>query len=157
MDFLFFIKTSLALTAFFGVFLLSLILIMENNFHDLQQSHLNNHFMKRKLHCPRAVAKAVIKGVALTLLPFFAFAYSPMSPTSFGKYAKAHPISQLDVRVSGTVVGPNGEPIPGVTVSLEGASIGTATDLDGRYALRSEERRVGKECRSRCGPCYQEI
>ncbi|HLT06883.1 MAG TPA: SusC/RagA family TonB-linked outer membrane protein [Cyclobacteriaceae bacterium] len=91
--------------------------------------------MKRKLHCPRAVAKAVIKGVALTLLPFFAFAYSPMSPTSFGKYAKAHPISQLDVRVSGTVVGPNGEPIPGVTVSLEGASIGTATDLDGRYAL----------------------
>ncbi|MEX2335775.1 MAG: TonB-dependent receptor, partial [Fulvivirga sp.] len=33
----------------------------------------------------------------------------------------------------------NGEPIPGVTVSVPGTAIGTATDLDGKYALSVPE------------------
>src|SRR5690606_33405500 len=41
--------------------------------------------------------------------------------------------------VSGTVTDPNGEPIPGVTVSVPGTTIGTATDLDGRYSLTVQE------------------
>src|SRR5690606_35171440 len=44
-----------------------------------------------------------------------------------------------DVTVSGTVTDPNGEPIPGVTVSVPGTTIGTATDLDGRYSLTVQE------------------
>src|SRR5690606_10500088 len=44
-----------------------------------------------------------------------------------------------DVTVTGTVRDASGEPIPGVTVSLTGTSTGTATDLDGRYALTVPE------------------
>src|SRR5690606_26229158 len=40
-----------------------------------------------------------------------------------------------DVTVSGTVVDGNGEPIPGATVSVQGTTTGTATDIDGRYSL----------------------
>lgn len=41
----------------------------------------------------------------------------------------------VEVTVSGTVVDSNGVPIPGVTVSVPGTAIGTATDLDGKYVL----------------------
>jgi len=40
-----------------------------------------------------------------------------------------------EIKVSGTVTGENGEPIPGVTVSVPGTSIGTATDLEGNFTL----------------------
>ena len=44
-----------------------------------------------------------------------------------------------DVLVSGTVSDKNGEPIPGATISLPGTTIGTATDLDGKYSLTVPE------------------
>lgn len=40
-----------------------------------------------------------------------------------------------DVVVKGTVVDNSGAPIPGVTISVQGTTIGTATDLDGAYSL----------------------
>ena len=39
------------------------------------------------------------------------------------------------ITINGTVTDENGEPIPGVTVSVPGTSIGTATDLEGKYSL----------------------
>src|SRR5690606_38818518 len=45
----------------------------------------------------------------------------------------------IEVTVKGTVVDQNGDPIPGVTVSIPGTSIGTATDLDGGYTLSVPE------------------
>src|SRR5690606_37503502 len=42
---------------------------------------------------------------------------------------------KIDVLVSGTVTDISGEPIPGVTVSVPGTTIGTATDLNGKYSL----------------------
>ncbi|MDE6077619.1 MAG: TonB-dependent receptor plug domain-containing protein, partial [Muribaculaceae bacterium] len=44
--------------------------------------------------------------------------------------------------VSGTVTDQDGEPLIGVTVKIEGTSIGTATDLDGKYRL---DGALGKE------------
>src|SRR5690554_1360331 len=44
-----------------------------------------------------------------------------------------------DVTVSGTVTDTQGEPLPGVTVSVLGTTVGTATDLDGRYSLTVPE------------------
>ncbi|GMQ31438.1 mucoidy inhibitor MuiA family protein [Algoriphagus confluentis] len=38
-------------------------------------------------------------------------------------------------QVSGVVLDSNGEPIPGATVLVKGTTIGTATDLNGRYSI----------------------
>lgn len=45
----------------------------------------------------------------------------------------------VDVTVSGTVTDQNGDPIPGATVSVPGTSIGTATDIDGKYSITVPE------------------
>jgi outer membrane receptor protein involved in Fe transport len=45
----------------------------------------------------------------------------------------------VEVTVSGTVMDVNGAPIPGVTVSIVGGAIGTATDLSGKYSLTVPE------------------
>ena len=54
-----------------------------------------------------------------------------------GKFSLS-PASE-DIVVSGVVRDSRGEPIPGVTVSVQGTSTGTATDLDGRYSLAVPE------------------
>ena len=46
---------------------------------------------------------------------------------------------RVDVTITGTVTDQNGEPIPGATISLPGTTIGTATDLDGKYSLTVPE------------------
>ncbi|MBD3630025.1 TonB-dependent receptor [Cyclobacterium sp.] len=45
----------------------------------------------------------------------------------------------VDIQISGTVTDENGEPLPGATISVSGSSIGTATDLDGKYSLTVPE------------------
>nr|MBI1231908.1 SusC/RagA family TonB-linked outer membrane protein [Cytophagales bacterium] len=45
----------------------------------------------------------------------------------------------VDVTVRGTVTDQNGDPIPGATVSVPGTSIGTATDIDGKYTITVPE------------------
>ncbi|WP_373497175.1 TonB-dependent receptor plug domain-containing protein [Aquiflexum sp.] len=44
-----------------------------------------------------------------------------------------------DVTVSGSVKDNNGDPIPGVSVIIEGTTSGTVTDLDGNYTLEVPE------------------
>nr|MBI1230512.1 SusC/RagA family TonB-linked outer membrane protein [Cytophagales bacterium] len=46
---------------------------------------------------------------------------------------------EVDVIVRGTVVDTNGQGLPGVTVSVPGTSVGTATDMDGKYSLSVSE------------------
>ena len=43
------------------------------------------------------------------------------------------------VIVSGTVTDLNGEPLPGVTVSVAGSTTGTVSDLDGKYSISVPE------------------
>src|SRR5690606_32189850 len=45
----------------------------------------------------------------------------------------------MDVLVSGTVTDNTGNPIPGVTVSVPGTTLGTATDLGGKSSLAVPE------------------
>ncbi len=47
--------------------------------------------------------------------------------------------AEFDITVTGRVVDQNDEPIPGATVAVPGTSIGTATDLDGRYSITVPE------------------
>src|SRR5690606_16977327 len=44
-------------------------------------------------------------------------------------------ITAMVAEVSGRVTDQKGDPLPGVTVSVPGTAIGTATDLEGRYSL----------------------
>ena len=43
------------------------------------------------------------------------------------------------ITITGTVTDANGDPLPGVTISVPGTTIGTATDLDGAYSLSVPE------------------
>lgn len=43
------------------------------------------------------------------------------------------------VDIRGVVRDENGDPLPGVTVLIEGTSTGTATDIDGRYSISATE------------------
>src|SRR5690554_2844638 len=47
--------------------------------------------------------------------------------------------SQAADTVTGTVTDINGLPIPGVTVSIPGTTVGTATDLEGKYSINVPE------------------
>ena len=46
-------------------------------------------------------------------------------------------LSAQNVQVSGTVTDPEGEPIPGAGVLVEGTTTGAATDLNGHFTLRA--------------------
>lgn len=45
----------------------------------------------------------------------------------------------VDVTIKGVVTDANGEPLPGVTISIPGTSIGTVTDIDGSYSMTVPE------------------
>ncbi len=47
--------------------------------------------------------------------------------------------AQTGKTISGTVTDPNGEPLPGVTVMVQGTSNGTITDLDGKYTITAPQ------------------
>ena len=64
--------------------------------------------------------------VQLSVIIFFLF----FSLTSFAK----------EVKVGGTVVDENGEPVELATVRIEGTAIGTVSNLKGRYSLKFASR-----------------
>lgn len=44
-------------------------------------------------------------------------------------------LKKSEIPLRGVVTDENGEPMPGVTISLKGTTLGTATDIDGAYAI----------------------
>jgi len=47
-------------------------------------------------------------------------------------------LSAQDIAVSGTVTGSDGAGIPGVTVVIDGTTVGVASDLDGKYNINAQ-------------------
>ncbi|HSI75416.1 MAG TPA: TonB-dependent receptor [Lunatimonas sp.] len=45
----------------------------------------------------------------------------------------------VDITISGTVTDGNGDPLPGATISVRGTSVGTVTNLDGKYSINAPE------------------
>lgn len=61
-----------------------------------------------------------------------------------GKKGHVHPTELeetyvADVKVTGTILDENGMPIPGVTVTVQGTTKGTVTDIDGNYTIMVPE------------------
>src|SRR5690606_17124876 len=44
-------------------------------------------------------------------------------------------LTKSEIPLRGVVTDENGEPMPGVTISLKGTTLGTATDIDGAYVI----------------------
>lgn len=63
----------------------------------------------------------------------------PFTTSEFGDRGTTILFGELDITVTGVVRDQNQEPIPGVTVSVPGTGIGTATDMDGRYSITVPE------------------
>ncbi|WP_154856824.1 SusC/RagA family TonB-linked outer membrane protein [Cyclobacterium xiamenense] len=102
--------------------------------------------MKKPLLTGVVSHKTMVLLVAIQLLTTYSTKSHARSVISeaFGIHAsyliEAAPFQQrADVTVTGTVSDPTGEPIPGATISLPGTTIGTATDLDGKYSLTVPE------------------
>jgi TonB-dependent starch-binding outer membrane protein SusC len=51
-------------------------------------------------------------------------------------------VVETNIEITGRVRDEFGEPMPGVTVIIEGTNLGTVTDIDGRYSLEAEEGAV---------------
>lgn len=46
-----------------------------------------------------------------------------------------------NIKVHGTVIAESdGEPLPGVTISIEGTNIATVTDMDGNFTIDAKQR-----------------
>ncbi|WP_439475850.1 carboxypeptidase-like regulatory domain-containing protein, partial [Algoriphagus formosus] len=45
----------------------------------------------------------------------------------------------LEAQVTGTVTDENGDALPGVTITVQGSSVGTVTDINGEYTLDAPE------------------
>src|SRR5690606_36767907 len=61
--------------------------------------------------------------------------YAMASNPSPREIAPSSVFSAIDQLITGTVTDQNAEPLPGVSVSVDGTTTGTATDLDGKYSL----------------------
>ena len=48
------------------------------------------------------------------------------------------PAAQQQITVTGRVVDQQGEPLPGVTITIEGTTRGVITDIDGSYSIQAE-------------------
>ncbi|WP_158857116.1 SusC/RagA family TonB-linked outer membrane protein [Lunatibacter salilacus] len=52
-------------------------------------------------------------------------------------------IDDVDIiSITGTILDENGEPLPGATVTVEGSTVGTVTDIDGNYSIDVDEGAV---------------
>jgi TonB-linked SusC/RagA family outer membrane protein len=52
---------------------------------------------------------------------------------------QAFALPAADITVKGSVMDINKEPLPGVTITVKGASIGTVTDIEGNYSLTAPD------------------
>src|SRR5690606_21640700 len=97
--------------------------------------------MKKLLHEQKKVGKYFPIGIILYLVLITSMQAAPFGGNSSEgmAFAVSSETKLVDVPVSGTAVDSNQEPLPGVTVSVQGTTTGTATDLNGRYALTVPE------------------
>src|SRR5690554_3385405 len=100
-------------------------------------------FLKRNLKKPKRVSLVLFSWLSVTVANGFSFEAHlellPVFTLSSGEAEFVDFFQAVDVTITGTVRDQNQEPIPGVTVSVPGTGIGTATDMDGGYSITVPE------------------
>src|SRR3712207_186722 len=71
----------------------------------------------------------------ILLLSLYGTPLLAFSPYSLPAGSTIRKTNVPDVPVTGKVTGPNGEPLPGVTIVLKNTTIGTSTGNDGSFQL----------------------
>ena len=126
-------------------FRIFIIVVAQNN-----PSFAMKNFLLRYILSTSGLLCVVLLTQCLTTGPLYAKNGNPQSirkvnsrfspiDVKFGEMKKLSVVNQMEIKVTGTVTDANGEPLPGVTVSLPGTTIGTATDFDGKYTLSVPE------------------
>lgn len=76
----------------------------------------------------------MLQGIALTCM-----LASPAQATTHLNAALAAEFNAFEAQVTGMVTDENGEPMPGVTITVQGRSMGTVTDINGEFSLDAPE------------------
>ena len=84
--------------------------------------------------------KMNISGICLRYLSAFAaaFLFTMLSVNVASASPVQGQISAEQSQISGVVVDENGEPIIGANVSIEGTTVGTYTDIDGKFVINAQ-------------------
>lgn len=87
---------------------------------------------QKQFHERQAGKKCRLLPVALSL---FLFLLIPLK--GYGDENPIVEVVQQNSKVTGTVVDANGEPVIGANVTVVGTTLGTITDIDGRFSLNA--------------------
>lgn len=87
--------------------------------------------MKKALPIPRMIKTISLHGLIFQFIFLNLISVIPSSGQESG--------NEAEVTITGTVSDPNGEPLIGVTITVEGTEIGTVTDAEGNYSISVPE------------------
>jgi len=105
----------------------------QGTYRFLYNSRLNDIGKKITIDVTNAEIKDVLKGL---------FSGTDLTYTLLANnliVVRSAALTLQDIKVTGKVTGPNGEPLPGVSVYLKGSSRGTTTDNNGEFTLTVPE------------------
>lgn len=88
------------------------------------------------------MSNASVKQVLDEVLVKNGYTYKIQDQVILVSKAAAEPPSDGKHKVTGSVVDSKGNPIPGVTVFIQGTNAGTVTDADGKYIIRASNKDV---------------
>ncbi|SHN11448.1 TonB-linked outer membrane protein, SusC/RagA family [Cyclobacterium lianum] len=92
--------------------------------------------MRKLLHHLR-YSSADLKTLALMLLLYSTAGITAIAAS--GADEEMEISGEMAINVTGTIVDQNGEPLPGVSVLVQGTTTGTVTDLEGNYSIEVPE------------------
>jgi TonB-linked SusC/RagA family outer membrane protein len=92
-----------------------------------------------KLNPERQVKFTWIQVLTLTILLIL----SPFVTQAFAEMTKPVPDEKAEfLVVTGKVTDPNGEPLPGVTITVKSSNVGTVSDIEGNYSINVSENAI---------------
>ncbi|MDO6436172.1 TonB-dependent receptor [Cyclobacterium sp. 1_MG-2023] len=103
--------------------------------------------MKKSILLRRIGRRNLFTGILLATFTSSAMSINPTlakpdfssSTTIVREHKSLNKFLLADITIKGVVTDIDGEPLPGVTVSIPGTSVGTVTDIDGSYSMSVPE------------------